>query len=66
MSDMRDMRDTRPFMQVDVFADRPGWGNPVAVVLDAQGLDEAAMCAVLTHNIREAYGMFDEPGVIGM
>ena len=43
MSDMRDMRDTRPFMQVDVFADRPGWGNPVAVVLDAQGLDEAAM-----------------------
>lgn len=43
MSDMRDMRDTRPFMQVDVFTDRPGWGNPVAVVLDAQGLDEAAM-----------------------
>jgi PhzF family phenazine biosynthesis protein len=31
---------------VDVFADRPGAGNPLAVVLDAQGLDDAAMQAI--------------------
>ncbi len=36
----------RPFVQVDVFADRPGAGNPLAVVLDAQGLDDAAMQAI--------------------
>ncbi|AKC87435.1 PhzF family phenazine biosynthesis protein [Pseudoxanthomonas suwonensis] len=36
----------RPFVQVDVFADRPGAGNPLAVVLDAGGLDEAAMQAI--------------------
>jgi len=36
----------RPFVQVDVFADRPGAGNPLAVVLDATGLDEAAMQAI--------------------
>ena len=33
----------RAFRQVDVFTDRVGWGNPVAVVLDAAGLDDAAM-----------------------
>ena len=33
----------RAFRQVDVFTDRVGWGNPVAVVLDATGLDDAAM-----------------------
>jgi PhzF family phenazine biosynthesis protein len=33
-------------MQVDVFADRPGAGNPLAVVLDAEGLDDAAMQAI--------------------
>lgn len=33
----------RPFAQIDVFTARPGWGNPVAVVLDGQGLDDAAM-----------------------
>jgi PhzF family phenazine biosynthesis protein len=33
----------RRFRQVDVFAEEPGRGNPVAVVLDAEGLDEAAM-----------------------
>jgi len=37
---------TRPFVQVDVFADRPGAGNPLAVVLDATGLDDAAMQAI--------------------
>ncbi len=33
-------------MQLDVFASRPGDGNPLAVVLDAQGLDDAAMQAI--------------------
>ncbi len=33
----------RRFLQVDVFADRPGAGNPLAVVLDAEDLDPAAM-----------------------
>lgn len=32
-----------PFLQVDVFTDRPFLGNPVAVVLDADVLDGAAM-----------------------
>ena len=36
----------RPFVQVDVFADRPGAGNPLAVVLDATGLDDVAMQAI--------------------
>lgn len=34
---------TRPFQQVDVFTDQPYFGNPLAVVLDGQGLDDAAM-----------------------
>lgn len=33
----------RPFRQVDVFTSVPFRGNPVAVVLDADGLDDAAM-----------------------
>jgi PhzF family phenazine biosynthesis protein len=33
----------RDFLQLDVFADRPGAGNPLAVVLDARDLDTAAM-----------------------
>ncbi|MDF1485815.1 PhzF family phenazine biosynthesis protein [Ramlibacter sp. H39-3-26] len=33
----------RPFKQVDVFTRRAGWGNPLAVVLDGTGLDDAAM-----------------------
>lgn len=37
---------TRRFLQVDVFSPRPGCGNPLAVVLDAQGLDDAAMQAI--------------------
>jgi PhzF family phenazine biosynthesis protein len=32
-----------PFKQVDVFTDRPFFGNPVAVVLDGDGLDAGAM-----------------------
>ena len=33
----------RRFKQVDVFTDRPFLGNPVAVVIDAEGLDTAEM-----------------------
>ena len=33
----------RPFKQIDVFSDRPGFGNPVAVVLDADGLSDSDM-----------------------
>ncbi|MGY0505337.1 PhzF family phenazine biosynthesis protein [Luteimonas sp. e5] len=36
-------RRPRPFVQVDVFADRPGAGNPLAVVLDAEGLSDQQM-----------------------
>lgn len=35
-----------PFKQVDVFTARPFAGNPVAVVLDAHGLDAARMQAI--------------------
>lgn len=35
----------RPFTQVDVFTAVPYLGNPVAVVLDAEGLDDEAMAA---------------------
>ena len=37
---------TRRYLQLDVFSDRPGAGNPLGVVLDAQGMDEAAMQAL--------------------
>jgi len=33
----------RGFSQVDVFGDQPGRGNPVAVVIEGEGLDDAAM-----------------------
>jgi len=36
----------RPYVLVDVFADRPGAGNPLAVLPDARGLDDAAMQAI--------------------
>ena len=35
----------RRYLQLDVFADRPGAGNPLGVVLDPEGLDDAAMQA---------------------
>jgi Phenazine biosynthesis-like protein len=35
--------NTHPFKQVDVFADQPLSGNPVAVVLNAAGLSTADM-----------------------
>ena len=34
---------TLPFKQVDVFTDRPFFGNPVAVVIGAEGLDTQTM-----------------------
>ena len=36
----------RRYVQLDVFASRPGDGNPLAVVLEAQGLDDAPMQAI--------------------
>ncbi|MFM7024846.1 MAG: PhzF family phenazine biosynthesis protein [Limnohabitans sp.] len=39
------MRRTRPFVQVDVFTATPLLGNPLAVVLDGEGLDDAQMQA---------------------
>lgn len=36
----------RRYVQLDVFANRPGAGNPLAVVLDADGLDDDAMQAI--------------------
>lgn len=36
----------RRYLQLDVFADRPGAGNPLAVVLDTDGLDAATMQAI--------------------
>src|SRR5690606_15599387 len=36
----------RRYLQLDVFADRPGAGNPLAVVLDAAGLDDDTMQAI--------------------
>lgn len=37
---------SRRFLQLDVFSPYPGAGNPLAVVLDAEGLDEARMQAI--------------------
>ena len=37
---------SRRYAQVDVFADRPGAGNPLAVVLDAEGLSDEQMQAI--------------------
>ena len=37
------MTQSRPFAQIDVFTAHAGLGNPVAVVLDGGGLDDAAM-----------------------
>ena len=36
----------RRYVQLDVFASRAGDGNPLAVVLDAEGLDDARMQAI--------------------
>jgi PhzF family phenazine biosynthesis protein len=39
------MRDRR-YLQLDVFADRPGAGNPLGVVVDAEDLPPATMQAI--------------------
>ncbi|CAN5688131.1 PhzF family phenazine biosynthesis protein [soil metagenome] len=36
----------RRYLQLDVFADRPGAGNPLGVVVDAEGLPPATMQAI--------------------
>ena len=36
----------RRYVQLDVFASKPGAGNPLAVVLNAEGLDDNAMQAI--------------------
>ena len=43
MTDMTTNQRTRPFRQVDVFGSDPYTGNPVAVVLDADGLTDDQM-----------------------
>ncbi len=46
---------TYPFLQIDAFSDRPLGGNPCAVFLDADDLDEATMQAVaLEMNLSES------------
>lgn len=40
------MTTSRRYLQLDVFADRPGAGNPLAVVVDAAGLSADAMQAI--------------------
>jgi PhzF family phenazine biosynthesis protein len=40
------MSPTRRFMQLDVFSSRPLLGNPLAVVIDADGLDTPTMQAI--------------------
>jgi PhzF family phenazine biosynthesis protein len=40
------LMSARRFLQLDVFSPRAGAGNPLAVVLDAEGLDDAAMQAI--------------------
>lgn len=40
------MAASRRYTILDVFADRPLAGNPLAVVLEAEGLDDAAMQAI--------------------
>ena len=37
---------TRRFVQVDVFGESPFLGNPLAVVLDADGIDDLAMATI--------------------
>ncbi|KAG1249340.1 hypothetical protein G6F65_019165 [Rhizopus arrhizus] len=40
------LMSARRFLQLDVFSPRAGAGNPLAVVLDAEGLDDASMQAI--------------------
>jgi trans-2,3-dihydro-3-hydroxyanthranilate isomerase len=50
----------RRFFTLDVFADRALAGNPLAVVLDAQGLDDAAMQRIAREfNLSETVFVFE-------
>lgn len=50
----------RRFHVLDVFTEKPLSGNPLAVVLDAQGLDEVAMLAIAREfNLSETVFVFD-------
>lgn len=55
----------RRYLQLDVFADRPGAGNPLAVILDAEGLDEAAMQAIARWTRRPETTFVFAPTVAG-
>ena len=53
----------RRYLQLDVFAHRPGAGNPLGVVLDAGGLDDAAMQAIARWTrLPETTFVFPAPG----
>ena len=52
----------RRYLQLDVFADRPGAGNPLAVVLDCEGLDDAAMQAIARWSNRPETTFVFPPG----
>lgn len=43
---MTPANNARDYLQCDVFAHRPGQGNPLAVVLQAEGLSDAQMQAI--------------------
>ena len=47
------MPQPRPFRQVDVFSSVPFMGNPLAVVLGADGLDEAQLLAGADYTVRQ-------------
>ena len=50
----------RRFYTLDVFADRALAGNPLAVVLDSDGLDAAAMQAIAREfNLSETVFVFE-------
>ena len=51
---------TRPFHTLDVFTETPLAGNPLAVVFDAQGLDDARMQAIAAEfNLSETVFVFE-------
>jgi PhzF family phenazine biosynthesis protein len=52
----------RPYLVVDAFAYEPFTGNPAAVVLDARGLDDAAMARIAAEfNLSETTFITPEP-----
>ena len=48
--------ELRRFVQVDVFTQQALKGNPLAVVVDGAGLDEATMAAELGSDVRYKNG----------